>query len=125
MTAPTSRGFSLLEVTFAIGVISIVIVSTSLLLQRLPVNSREVRDQDVALRIARNQIEILRAAGYDALPASGSFTNTLLSALASSSASVTVATWTSTTKRVDVTVSWRGSALTMRSVSLATLITDL
>jgi prepilin-type N-terminal cleavage/methylation domain-containing protein len=117
-------GFSLIEVLVSVAIIATLIVSVSLLMQRIPIDGREVRDQDVALRIARNEIEDLRALGYDALPASGPLTNTLLSALASSSAAVTVATWSTKTKRVDVTVSWRGAGLAMRSIVLTTLITQ-
>jgi len=118
-----TRGFSLIEVVVAIAIIGVMVVATSTLLQRLPISGREVRDQDLALRIARNEIEVLRAAGYDSLPASGSFTNTLLSSLASSSASLTISDFNAKTKRVEANVSWRG-ALGTRFVSLTTLITE-
>lgn len=123
MSALRLRGFSLIEATIAIAIIGTMIVATSMLLQRIPVSGREAKDQDLALRIARNELEILRAVGYAALPESGPFTDPLLASLASSSASFTVSDFSASTKRVDVTVTWRGSAATDRSLSLTTLIT--
>jgi len=121
-TTPWFRGFSLIEVTVAIAIIGLMIVTTSTLLQRLPVSGDEVRDQDTALKIARTEIEILRAGGYDALPASGPFTNPLLSSLTSGSASVTITAYDAKTKQADVRVSWVGTGNTARSMSLTTLI---
>lgn len=124
MTTRLARGFSLIEVTVAIGIIGMMILATSTLLQRIPVSGREVRDQDLALKIARNEIEALRAGGYDTLPASGAFANPLLNSLTSGSASVTIAVYDAKTKRADVSVSWTGTGSVTRSVSLSTLITQ-
>ncbi len=122
MALRLARGFSLIEVTVAIAIIGLMIITTSALLQRLPVSGREVRDQDIALKIARTEVETLRAAGYASLPASGSFTNPMLSSLASGSASVTITTYDTRTKQAVVTVSWTGTGNAARTVSLATLI---
>lgn len=119
-----TRGFSLIEVTIAVAIIAVMVVTTSTLLNRLPVSGREVRDQDIALKVARNEIESLRALGYASLPTSGPFTNMLLSSFASSSASVTITDFNAKTKQVVVNVFWQSSTLTTRSVSLATLITQ-
>lgn len=124
MSFRPSRGFSLIEVTVAIAIIGIMIVAAGSLLSRIPVNSREVRDQDLALKIARNEIESLRAAGYAALPASGPFADELLSSLASSSASVAVTAFNAKTKQVSASVTWRGAGQSARSISLTTLITQ-
>lgn len=124
MSPRATKGFSLVEVTVAIALIALMTVTTSVLLQRLPVGGREVRDQDVALKIARAEVEALRAGGYDALPASGPIANTLLSALASSTATMSISDYNPGVKRVDITVSWRGADAIMRSVSLATLIAE-
>lgn len=120
----TPRGFSLIEVTIAIAIIGIMIVATGTLLQRIPINGREVRDQDLALKIVRNELEILRATGYAALPASGPFTDTLLSSLTSSSAALAITDFNAKTKRVEVSVSWQGAGVVARLVSLTTLITQ-
>ncbi|HET9641337.1 MAG TPA: type II secretion system protein [Candidatus Paceibacterota bacterium] len=120
-----SRGFSLIEATAAVAVISIVMLGTSLLLSRLPITGREARDQDVALRVARTRLELLQGGGYAALPTTTpmAFNDSLLTTLASSSASLTVADYASTTKRVDVNVSWLGSK-GMRTITLTSLISQ-
>lgn len=122
--ARRSTGFSLVEVTVAIAVIGMMIVSTGLLLERIPVGGREVRDQDTALKIARNEIESIRAGGYEALPESGPFTDTLLSALEGGVATVTVSDVEDGIRQVEVVVSWRGAGLVTRTVSLVTLVAE-
>lgn len=120
----TARGFTLIEAALAIAIIGLIITATGLLLARLPADGREVRDQDVALKIARDEIEGVRAGGYAALPATGAFTHTLLSSLASSSAQVSVSTYNAKTKQVQATVSWRGALGGTQSISLTTLVTQ-
>lgn len=118
-----SRGFTLVEATVAVAIVAMISIAATTLFRQISINAREVRDQDLALRIARQQIEIYRLNGYSALPASGRITNQLLSSFASSSAVVTVSAYTSKTKKVDVAVLWQGSQ-GMRSVSLSTFITQ-
>jgi len=116
-------GFSLVEVTVAIAVVALVVVATSVLLQRLPVGGREVRDQDLALKIASEEVEILRAGGYDALPVSGSFSHPQLGSLREGAASLVIDDSNAKTKQVAVTVSWQG-AVGARAVSLTTLVSQ-
>lgn len=123
MTHPAqASGFSLVEVTVAFAIIGLIIVATSSLLQRIPINGREVRDQDLALKIARNEIEVLRAAGYASLPANGPFVDALLSSLLSGAGSITTSDFNAKTKRADVSVTWVEAQSSLRSVSLTTLI---
>ncbi len=124
MMRQSTRGFTLIEVTVAVAIIGILIAATGALLARIPVGGREVRDQDLALRIARNKIETLRASGYAALPVSGSFADTLLSSLAAGTTSLMITSVNAKTKQVEVSVSWRGAGSSTRSVSLTTLITE-
>lgn len=120
--ATRRTGFTLIETLVAVAILATTIIATGALFARLPVNNREARDQSIALKIARAQIEALRAAGYEALPATGPFANELLSSLASSSASVTVAAYDTKTKQVEVRVTWAGNGNASRSVSLTSLI---
>lgn len=114
-------GFTLVEATVAVAIIAIVIVAIGSVLTRLPAGSRVVRDEDLALKIARAKIEDLRAGGYSALPASGPFTSPLLNSLTSGAGSVTIAAMSSTTKQISAQVSWRENG-TPESVSLVTLM---
>jgi prepilin-type N-terminal cleavage/methylation domain-containing protein len=119
------RGFTLIEVLIAIAIVGVMILATSTFLQRVPVSTRETHDQDMALRIARDQLEKLRVGGYAALPATGSYTHALLTELASSSATMTIAPVAGEdTAEVTTTVSWRGAS-GMRSLSLTTLMTEV
>ena len=123
MARYAAGGYSLIEVLFALALVGTMIIATSAMLVRVSVESREARDQDLALRIAKNEIEVLRAGGYAALPESGSVGNTMLASLASSSASVAITDFNAETKQAVVAVSWRGADEVVRSVSLATLVT--
>lgn len=119
-----TRGFTLIEVAVSVLIIGSMIVATAALLHGVPV-SRTAHNQSLALSIAQNEIELLRAAGYSALSSSSPFTDTLLSSLASSTASTTVSTYDSKTKRVDVGVSWLETDLTRHYLVLTTLITQI
>lgn len=120
---PARSGFSLIEATIAVAIVALLTVATSSMLSRLPVSARDARDQALALTIAESELENLRALGYESLPASGAFSHTLLSSLASSSAARTVTDYSSSTKRVSVELTWVNGTLT-RSLSLTTLIAE-
>lgn len=121
-----SRGFTLIEV-----IISIFIVGVMLLLLDAVIRSGTLvntsKHQGVALAIARSELEQVRAGGYDALPASGSFSDSLLDTLPpAATATVTVDSYSAKTKQVTVVVEWLDPGLSASStVSLATLITQV
>lgn len=117
------RGFTLIEVTVAIFVVGVMMIASASLLNGVPAN-RLSRDQSIALVIAQNQIEALRAGGYAALPVSGSFSDTGLASLTSGAGTVTVAEYDSKTRRVDVTVSWAAADASAHEVTLTTLVTE-
>ena len=83
------RGFTLVEV-----IVSIFIIGVMLLLLQAVIRSgvlvRTSKNQNIALAIARNEIENLRASGYAALPSSGSFSDALLSTLPSATTTLAV-----------------------------------
>src|SRR6185369_12962681 len=106
----------LIEITISIFIIGVMIVASASLLHGVPAN-RLTLDQGIALSIARNEIE--------ALPASGSFTDTALASLISGTGTITVATYDAKTKRVDVTVSWQEKDASAHNIALTTLITQV
>jgi len=117
------RGFTLIEAVVAIFLVGLMIVLVLTVAQSIPLLER-VKNQDIALKAAQNELEILRAGGYDALPASGSFTNTLVTTLPSGSGAVAVTSFNAKTRQVVVTVTWRElNSASDSTLSVATLIT--
>ncbi len=124
-----TRGFSFIEAIVSIALLGVILIASSAIVRGVPL-MQDARDQQIALTIAQSELDALRALGYAALPASGSFTDPTLSALASSTATMTIATSTSfgfdaKIKRVDVTVSWLARDAARHSVLLTTLVTQI
>ena len=108
--------------------ITIFIIGMVLVLYIAAVNTirlvKTVKDQGMALRIAGNKMEELRAGSYDNLPSSGSFSDSQLASLPNGSATMSITDFHTSTKQVLVTVEWREpSHQSARNVSLTTLIT--
>jgi len=119
------RGFSFIEV-----MVSLFIMSVMLLLFQTVLRSGTLvistQNQDMALTIARNKIEKLRAEGYAAVPSSGSFSDDFLAMLPFGSAALVVSAYNAKTKQVTVNVSWQErNGTASSSVSLSTLITQV
>lgn len=120
-----SRGFTLIEV-----IVSLFVMGALLLLLQAVIGSgvpvRISKNQGIALAIARNELESVRAGGYAALPSSGFFSDSLAGTLPqAATTTLTVSAYNAKTKQVIVSVTWRdpGSAASS-TVSLATLITQ-
>lgn len=115
-------GFTLIEI-----VVSVFLIGAATMLFAASLNTlsftHAVRYDDIALRIANNKLETLRAGGYDALPASGAFTDPILPSLPQGTASTTITTFNAKTKEVVVQVGWKQDAAT-RVLTIATLITQ-
>jgi len=119
-----SRGFSLIEVTITIFVVGVLLLLFQAVLQT-SVLVRTTKSQGIALTIVRNELELLRAGGYAAVPPSGSFSNSLLSSIPSATTTLTVSDYNSSTKQVTAKVIWTETgAPTLSTVSLSTLITQ-
>ena len=115
-------GYLLLEVVISLGIIAIFFILFQAAATTVILN-RDVKHQELALRIARSQIENLRASGYAALPASGPFADLQLTSLPQASASATISQYNDKTKQIYVEVSWQESGAQNRhKVSLTTLI---
>jgi prepilin-type N-terminal cleavage/methylation domain-containing protein len=121
----SSRGFSLIEI-----VVSVFIVGVMLIMLQAVMHSgvlvRNSKSRGVALAIARNELEILRAGGYATLPPSGTFSDILMSTLPPFATTTrTVSIYDAQTKQVSVSVVWRDAGSPASStVSLSTLITQ-
>jgi prepilin-type N-terminal cleavage/methylation domain-containing protein len=121
----STRGFTLIEVTIAVFLIGFLAVLAGSISTAAPL-ARHVKLENVALVIAADKIEELRALGYADLPASGSFSHTSLSTLPSGTGEYTVSTYNSRTKQVVVTVTWvEAGAIATTSASLTTLVTEI
>lgn len=121
----SARGFSLIEVIVSIFIVGVILLMVQAV-ARSSVLVRTSKNQGIALAIARNELEGLRAGGYATLPSSGSFSDSLLSALPSAATTtLAVSAYNAKTAQVTVSVVWRdpGSAASS-TVSLSTLITQ-
>ena len=116
-------GFTLVEVVVATGIVGATLAALAALVHTVPL-ARITQDRGIALAIATDEIERLRMGGYSALPATGSFTHTLLSTLPESSATVAVTAYNANTKQVVVTVGWKDPHAASQSISLTTLVVD-
>ncbi len=86
--------------------------------------TRDAAYENAAFRIADSKLDELRADGYTALLAGGSFSNQELANLPQGQASTSVTNLNVKTKQVAVGVSWLGGNGSTRYVSLTTLITQ-
>lgn len=108
----------------AILILSVTVAFVTVVVGAIKV-SRDAAYENVAFRIADNKLDEFRAAGYDALPASGAFLDPELASLPQGVASTSISDWNAETKQVTAGVSWRDSGGLTRSVSLTTLITEI
>lgn len=117
-----NKGFTLLEVITTIFIVGLVLVLYQAALGKAKL-IQYAKNQEIALRVANNKIEELRAGGYDALPLSGSFSDSQLDSLSSSTASMAITDYNANIKQVLITIEWQeptGSAL--KNISLTTLV---
>lgn len=115
-------GFLLVEIVVTIGLIGIVVIMHYVMVQST-VLAQNVKHKDLALKIASHKIEELRALGYDGVPVSGSFPDSLLASLPGGTGAMAITDYNAGVKQVAVTVSWTHSGAA-RSVSLNTLLTN-
>jgi prepilin-type N-terminal cleavage/methylation domain-containing protein len=116
------QGFTIIELLLSLALVAAMVVLYQVALNTLKLNEI-VRDKEIALRIAQNKMEELRNTPYNSLPASSTFSDTLLSSLASSSGSITVSNYSDTVKQVSVIVQWhRPGTQSNSSITLTTLM---
>lgn len=120
----STRGFSLIEVLIAMVVIGAMVALYATVLGLFPL-TRTTEHSAVALRIAEDELAVVRAGGYAALPVSGSFTNAQFSLLPeNATGTIAVSAVNAKTKQVVVTVDWREPGKATSTVSLSTFVTE-
>jgi prepilin-type N-terminal cleavage/methylation domain-containing protein len=118
------KGFSVIEVVvslFMLGVILLVYAAANntLILNRI------AKHQQLAYRIAANELESIRALPYASIPSSGPFSDTLMTNLPSGSGALATSVYDSRTKQIVVTVTWREPGTSIdKTESVTTLITE-
>ncbi len=120
------RGFSLIEVTVSIFIVGVMLFLLQAILQSGTL-IRMSKHQSIALSIAQNKLESLRANGYASLPSNGTFSDNLVSTLpVAATTTLTVSVYNAETKQVSVSVVWKEPDSTASStISLSTLITEI
>lgn len=114
----------MIEILISLGILSVTVALGVVVVDSIKV-IRDSANENAAFRIANSKLDELRSLGYDALPASGPFSDAELGSLPQGSASTTVTVWNDETKEVAAGVSWVSSDGTERLVSLSTLITQV
>jgi prepilin-type N-terminal cleavage/methylation domain-containing protein len=119
-----ARGFSLIEIMVSLGILGSIFVMFAAV-SGVAQLSRSAQYGDLALRIAENKLEELRALPYASLPTSGSFTDSRTDGLPNASSSIVLMDHNASTKHIEVTVSWQAPGESTRDVTLRTLITQV
>ena len=122
MPLQRKRGFTLIEMLIAVFIMSVAAGFVTIVTGTIKV-TRDAAFESVAFHIAGAKLDELRAGGYEALPAEGSFSVPELASLPQGTASTSLTALNADTKQVMVGVSWRGANNLDRVVSLTTLIT--
>lgn len=116
------NGYSLVEIIVSLGIVAVFFVLFQAAAGTTIIN-RNVKHQDIALRIAQTKIDALQALPYASLPASSAFSDPLLASLPAGSAVVSMADFNAKMKQATVTVYWQEpGGNTTHDVTLVTLI---
>ena len=118
------RGFSLIELIVALGLISVAVLLLGVAVSSVPL-TKNTRDQNLAYHIAVKKIEELRSISYASLPGSGTFTDPGFAELNSAAGQLTVASYqgSSEIKHITVTVTWTDGGAN-KNVTLDTLMAE-
>jgi len=118
-------GFSIIEVVMSLLIVGIVFLVYNTAANTLVLN-RNMKNQELAFRIASAEIDTVRAGGYANIPATGAVTDTQLALLpGAATETLTVTTYDTRTKQVQATVAWfePGNPV-QHTATLTTLVTQ-
>ncbi|MEK7086216.1 MAG: prepilin-type N-terminal cleavage/methylation domain-containing protein [Patescibacteria group bacterium] len=123
-TRRKSSGFTLVEMLMALFIMSVTAVFVTFVAGTIK-TARDSGYENIAFHIASSKLDELRAGGYAALPADGSFSDPGLASIPNGQASTSITVWNTKTKQVVAGISWRSANGSTRVVSLTTLVTQV
>jgi prepilin-type N-terminal cleavage/methylation domain-containing protein len=116
-------GFTLIEVVITIFLVVLMLVFFQVAASTMRLATIAQQKERVS-RVIGQKIETLRAAGYDGVGSSGTFTDPQLNNLQNVSASTTISDYNAEIKQVTVGVSWLGAGSTTRYLGATTLLVN-
>ena len=120
------HGFTLIELVVALGIILLTVFVFGIAVSSLPL-TRSASNRNIAYHAAGQKIEEMRNTPFAFLPSSGTFTYAILSELASSTAQLTMSSYSgydiNSIKQAVVNITWYENG-TWQSVQLNTLISS-
>lgn len=119
-----ASGLSLVEIIVTIGLIAMTLLSYFMVLKTTALTRLSQR-QTLAYQIALKKVEELKSLPLSALPASGFFSDTALSALPQASANLIIGDYAGSTqiKEVEIIIIWQ-EANGQKEVKINTLLTE-
>ncbi len=120
----SQKGFTIVEV-----LVTIFLIVTSLMLYQATTKAvlfnRTAKYKEVALRIADKKLQSIRATAFASIPASGTFSDSLLNDIPDGAGTITVTALNLYTKDVKVKVSWTNpQTRTTQDIELETYISQ-
>ena len=124
MPFKSRRGFTLVELVVALGLIAITLFCYFAVLKTVTL-TRFAKHQALAYQVAVKKIEELKAVPFGSLPVTGSFTDSALTALPQAQANLTVTDHggSASVKEITVTISWQES-VGAKNIQLKTMLTN-
>ncbi len=107
----TQSGFTIVEVLISIFIIGVTLILFAMVSHAVLLNKYN-RYREIALRVAENQIQVLRTTAYGSLPSTGSFNNSLLSSIPQGAGTQTITQVATGFKQATVAVTWRNPTST-------------
>lgn len=104
-------GFSIVEVVLTLFIIGVTLLLFQMVSNTVVLNKYN-RYKEIALRIAENEVQVLRTTNYANLPSSGSFSDSLLSTIPQGTGTITISQIDTGFSQATVTVTWRNPTST-------------
>lgn len=120
----SEQGFTLIEVIITMFLIIVTLMIYQVTSNAVALNKAN-RHKEVALRIADQKLQSLRTTAFDSIPASGAFSDSMLSTIPDGAGTITVSDINDQTKDIIVTITWTNPQTTnTQQLSLETYVTE-